>query len=325
MRLATLLFIAFLSVSAVAEIPEKSSPSYILVSDIISEDVPSGQVMLKGTVHYAPDPSGVLIATPGQERKTKSDEQGNFSLVLSPSDTSVFCFKAGTREILIPNYDFKAGHEVTIDFYLTGDDEMLEVDKPVIYLYSDEPITAHVEFDFDGEVTFTYPAYNEGWDVAVSASGNLADLNNHVETPYLFWEGEMDVFDFGEDDGKIKGFLIHTDTAVAFLEHVLQQMGLTTKESADFITFWAPQIIDQKYALIQFNIDEAFMEKISRLNVTPKPDQLKRVYMVFSSLDTDQIDVEVIKQQFQSFDRNGFTVVEWGGSKIPRSAIINSL
>ena len=35
--------------------------------------------------------------------------------------------------------------------------------KPVIYLYPEEETSATVRLDYDGELTTTYPAYENGW------------------------------------------------------------------------------------------------------------------------------------------------------------------
>jgi len=47
------------------------------------------------------------------------------------------------------------------------------------------------------------------------------------------------------------------------------------------------------------------------LNVTPKPDSLIRVFLTIKKLDEV---VNVKEQNLKAVERNGFTVVEWGGS-----------
>ena len=63
------------------------------------------------------------------------------------------------------------------------------------------------------------------------------------------------------------------------------------------------------YNLISFQTDN--YENAAKLEVTPTPDSLLRVYMVAKPLDAP---VEIEAQTFEGFERNGFTVVEWGGS-----------
>ena len=49
------------------------------------------------------------------------------------------------------------------------------------------------------------------------------------------------------------------------------------------------------------------------LDVTPKPDSLIRVFMAWYATDTA---VELSPQAFDTPTRDGFTVVEWGGSQV---------
>lgn len=49
------------------------------------------------------------------------------------------------------------------------------------------------------------------------------------------------------------------------------------------------------------------------LTIEPKPDSMLRVFMAFKPL---QRPVDVPPQTFAPFERKGFTVVEWGGSKV---------
>ncbi len=51
----------------------------------------------------------------------------------------------------------------------------------------------------------------------------------------------------------------------------------------------------------------------ARLEVTPEPDALIRVFMVWQGLD-EPVDVET--PEITTPDRVGFTVVEWGGAEI---------
>ena len=48
----------------------------------------------------------------------------------------------------------------------------------------------------------------------------------------------------------------------------------------------------------------------AKLVITPKPDSLLRVFMVYKPL---QQKITVPEQELKPFTRKGFTVVEWGG------------
>ncbi len=66
-----------------------------------------------------------------------------------------------------------------------------------------------------------------------------------------------------------------------------------------------------KYNLISFQGD-AYTNS-AKLNITPTPDSLLRVFMAYVPLEEA---VNIQPQQLETFKRNGFTVVEWGGSEI---------
>ena len=79
----------------------------------------------------------------------------------------------------------------------------------------------------------------------------------------------------------------------------------------EFIVYWLPLMEHNKYNFISFQ-SEAYTNS-AKLNITPTPDSLLRVFMTYVPLD-EAIDIE--PQQLSTFERTGFTVVEWGGSKI---------
>ena len=46
-------------------------------------------------------------------------------------------------------------------------------EKPVIYLYPEEEMEVTVKLDFDGTLTSTYPAYEDGWTMTAQPDGTL--------------------------------------------------------------------------------------------------------------------------------------------------------
>ena len=48
------------------------------------------------------------------------------------------------------------------------------------------------------------------------------------------------------------------------------------------------------------------------MEITPVPDSILRVHMVFKRIEEP---VEIREQTLKPFTRKGFTVVEWGGSR----------
>lgn len=177
--------------------------------------------------------------------------------------------------------------------------------KPVIYLYPEEKTEVSVTLDYDGELTVTYPTYADGWQVTAYPDGTLLDADGN-EYSYLFWEGVSDtVYDFS------KGFCVAGEDTADFLRETLSAIGLTPEEYNEFIVYWLPKMQDNPYNLISFQAGR--YTESARLEITPEPDSVLRVFMAWEPLDKPQ---EIEPQTFPAFLRKGFTVVEWGGTQV---------
>ena len=176
--------------------------------------------------------------------------------------------------------------------------------KPVIYLYPEEETDVTVRLELSGEMTCSYPAYDDGWTVAAAPDGTLRDADDQTYN-YLYWEGKSGAaYDFSE------GFCVAGSETAAFLEDALARLGLTRREANEFIVYWLPLMQDNPYNLISFQTD-AYAQS-ARLTVDPAPDTLLRVFMAWKPLGAEQ---EIAPQMLTAPERNGFTVVEWGGCK----------
>ena len=178
--------------------------------------------------------------------------------------------------------------------------------KPVIYLYPEETTEVTVKLDYvTGELTCTYPAYDDGWTVTAAPDGTLTDENGQTYN-YLYWEGAgTEQYDFTE------GFCVPGADTAAFLEDALAQLGLTRTEANEFIVYWLPRMEGNPYNLIAFQ-QEAYTEA-AKLTVTPTPDSILRVFMAWKPLAAA---VDIPAQTLPAFDRHGFAVVEWGGAQV---------
>ncbi|MDD5924104.1 MAG: hypothetical protein PUC88_04870 [Clostridia bacterium] len=177
--------------------------------------------------------------------------------------------------------------------------------KPVIYLYPKKETDVSVKLDIDGKLTCTYPSYKNGWSVTASSDGTLTD-NNGQTYNYLYWEGETNAqYDFS------RGFCIKGEDTAKFLEDALQKLGLNRKEANEFIVYWLPIMEQNPYNVISFQTDR--YTDSARLEVNPTPDTLIRVFMAWQKSDSY---VKIPEQTLSAPERNGFTVVEWGGSEI---------
>ena len=177
--------------------------------------------------------------------------------------------------------------------------------KPVAYLYPQTETEITVKLDYDGELTCTYPAYEDGWTVSARPDGTLTDKDGQTYR-YLYWEGVSETeYDFST------GFCVQGSGTAEFLEDALGKLGLNRTEANEFIVYWLPKMESNSYNLISF-VGKEYTDN-AKLNITPKPDSMLRVAMAYKPLEKP---VEIEPQLFEKFERNGFTVVEWGGAQI---------
>ena len=180
---------------------------------------------------------------------------------------------------------------------------------PVIYLYNEDDTPINVKIDLNGEFTYTYPAYNEecGWTVTASHDGTLTDSEGR-SYDFLFWEGDV----YMEPDLS-RGFCVEGEDTRAFLTDAAATLGLNDNETEFFVSYWAPRMEDNAYNVITFQTT-AF-DEAAELEITPEPDVLLRVNMLWYPTDTyvDIPELDLAAIGIPLSERHGFTAVEWGG------------
>jgi hypothetical protein len=179
-------------------------------------------------------------------------------------------------------------------------------DKPVIDLYPTQKTDVNVQVDLNGKFTCTYPDYGSGWNVTAYPGGKLINKADQKEYSYLYWEGTSNAaYDMS------KGFVVKGSDTAAFLQEKLAYLGLTPKEYNEFIVYWLPKMQNNAYNLITFQ-GAAYTDS-AKLNITPKPNGVLRVFMAYKPLSKP---ITVPEQTLTTFERKGFTAVEWGGTEI---------
>ena len=192
-----------------------------------------------------------------------------------------------------------------VSVLLTGCTDM-KSEKPVIYLYPEQAQEVYVQLELDGEFTCTYPEYDNGWKVKAYPDGTLRDQVTGKEYNYLFWEGASETeYDLS------RGFVVEGKDTAGFLEEKLAYLGLNEKERNEFIVYWLPRMEENNYNLITFQ-GEKYTEH-AKLKISPEPDSILRVFMAYKPLDKP---VDIPEQELEPFEREGFTVVEWGGAEM---------
>ena len=189
--------------------------------------------------------------------------------------------------------------------YNWGEDEMVTETKPVIYLYPEEQTKVSVQLDYQGKLVCTYPEYKDGWNVTAYPDGTLTD-DQGMTYNYLYWEGSSDrISDFSQ------GFCIPGSETASFLEEALAQLGLTRKEANEFIVYWLPLMERNPYNVISFQTTS--YTETAKLLVTPEPDTVIRVFMAWYGIEDP---LTIPPQELSAHERQGFTVVEWGGENV---------
>ncbi len=231
---------------------------------------------------------------------------GKYYVVCDPSEYSDLCVGDRIEVSYSEMYQTVDLDYRVIPSSISYSDFQLEPDvcyKPVIYLYPENPTQVSVCVDLNGRLTVTDPEYLDGWTVTAYPDGTL--IHGGREYPYLFWEGEKD---FSLDTSR--GFCVSGADTERFLREKLSYLGLNESETAGFLGFWLPAMRKNPYNIITFAGTD-YTEN-AKLEISPSPDTVIRVYMVFTPSEEY---VDIPEQELEEApDRNGFTVVEWGGS-----------
>lgn len=179
--------------------------------------------------------------------------------------------------------------------------------KPIIYIYPSKDMDVTVKLSHPNDLTTTYPKYNYEWKVRALTDGTLIDENNKKYYA-LYWESESNKKNGIKEDG----FVVKGEDTAGFLEEKLEILGLNYKEANEFIMYWLPRLENNKYNYIRFQTMDEINNNMG-LDINPKPDTLIRVRMEYKSLDKK---IKVKEQKLNKVERQGYTVVEWGGTNI---------
>ncbi|MEO9533267.1 MAG: hypothetical protein ABJG68_10035 [Crocinitomicaceae bacterium] len=292
---------------------------YIVQSDSIDTAIDSGYFRLSGEVKMFSSLSpleAVLSGCTSSGIWTRTDTDGKFDLLLKSTDSVIYFYLDGWTEVVIEDYDFKEGHHITMDVYMNQvrkPGQEIMVRKPVMYLYADQNIEGSIKIKPQGELTFSYPTYDKSWEFELKEDQLLV---GNQEYPYLFWEAKTDDLNYKFNKISIEGAIVKTSELTSFFETKLKEMGLNAIEMTDFITYWVPALSEKEFCFIQFLVDEDYDSEICSLEMNPAPESSKRIFLLASPLDSPDVGLKVIRQDLSSFERNGLTLVEWGGSII---------
>ncbi|EJD48454.1 hypothetical protein AURDEDRAFT_85731 [Auricularia subglabra TFB-10046 SS5] len=231
--------------------------------------------------------------------------------------------------------------------------------KPVIYLFTPTVMSARVELALVPEWEFSaiYPVAPvselkngmtiTAWDVDVQADGTMLDQRTSAEVSYLYWEATTTIpcrppspppegelvagfkpFNPAQTDvSPSNSVLLNVPDVPAYLDAALTAMTLPTEARTSFITYWLPAILRHKQIALRFLPQEEY-EPAAPLKVTPVPDIVTRVFMLFRGVDPDPPLLEwsthlptdwasiIGVDTARALEPSLFRVLEWGGMEV---------
>lgn len=211
----------------------------------------------------------------------------------------------------------------------SGNQTILEYGEPVVFAsVVRKPVIAFRDFSTDTEITLSvdfsgnyktiYPKETTRNDQTISWTGKVFAGNKfkieNKNYPYLFWDGLLSPdlnFHFNE------GYCIADKNVIEFFEDKCASFGLDSSLTADFITFWAPYLQENKYSLIRFLTEEE-CNQLAHLTIEPnntEPIQVVRFYMIFKAVDEmvnlpePNLPVSKLNDNPKIFDWGGFQII----------------
>lgn len=197
--------------------------------------------------------------------------------------------------------------------------------KPAIYLYPEKSQEISVKLDIGGNITISDPIYNPetGWNVKANPDGVIQLSESGQDTsdgvrkhsseveesnyPYLYYEADL-----AKGYKPKNGWVISRGNLDRQLKIILTQLGLNEKEKNDFLDYWLPRLISKPYYFAGLVPTEDINQQ-EALSINPTPANIIRVRLIFEGLD---YPISVPLPKLSEIKRNGFTVVDWGGSVV---------
>lgn len=187
--------------------------------------------------------------------------------------------------------------------------------KPVIYLYSPEPIEVSISLDVDGIITETIPEYENSWQVKTTPDGTIVKEHNFVDSEgneisetrkfrYLYYEADIAVESLPDE-----GWSVEKNALEPWMTTNLAKIGFNNREIRDFKDYWLAALNCSNFYNIYIMPDD-FLEEKLRLDIYPEPDSVLRKLFYFEGTDRRKL---ILPPAISPFEREGFVLVEWGG------------
>jgi len=198
------------------------------------------------------------------------------------------------------------------------------------------------------------PAQSITWEVAAEPDGTLVNKSTGTEVSYLFWEAIAksylitpegsrattpieDIESFDPSRPSVNpgdSVLLPIDKVSGYLDAALKALALHTEARTSFITYWLPDLHKHEYIALRF-LPQASYEKAAQMRISPMPDVVTRVFMLFQGVAEDDLGVwsqaaaratagdgatfwaQIVGvDAVRACDGGLFRVLEWGGMEI---------
>jgi hypothetical protein len=183
----------------------------------------------------------------------------------------------------------------------TVEPDTVRVYKPNIYIYPQQPLNLKVLVSFPkgGKMVTSIPAYKNGWDVHVDATGKIDD-----QYEYLFYESDQ------PNEWQTRtGWIIEKEMLMSFFQKNMAEYMFSQKEIKDFTDYWIPKLTTFRYYLI-YPQEKAIIENLIQVDYSTHPDNSLRLF--YAIRGTDKVTSVGQHPVDRSFRRAGFFTTEWG-------------
>ncbi|KIO32144.1 hypothetical protein M407DRAFT_67179 [Tulasnella calospora MUT 4182] len=234
------------------------------------------------------------------------------------------------------------------------------------------PASVKVSLSRNWRFSALYPSTTKGclkhgqtaeWNVLANPSGLMTVVGTPVDVAYLFWEAEnkssIDLPDTplaSRSSSPLpttkpnlslprstfipritrcspdESVMMPTEDVPSYLDRALLALGLHTEARTSFITYWLPSFLKHNHVALRF-VPQVEYEAAAPLEVSPLPDVVTRIFMVFQGISADRLEgwqkargrgpepIDFWKgivgtDETRQRDPSLFRVLEWGGMEI---------
>ncbi|MBN2684205.1 MAG: hypothetical protein JXR40_02900 [Pontiellaceae bacterium] len=236
----------------------------------------------------------IRVTTPsGQLQEIATDQFGRYAITNTEVGIYTLDFTYQYN-----SFSFQVTNSASADYSDLSFYEPFQAAAPNIYLYPETETNVTVALDFPcGEMTVSDPPYNDGWSVSVNTNGIIDGKYD-----YLFYEGAIPQRLVAEEGWLLNGTQLETE-----FRTLMAELGFQGREIDDFMDYWMPLMEGSPWYAV-YPQDPAV---VSSLNISPVPDSVLRYHFVVRPLPQP---ISIPQPTITPFERNGFTVVEWGVS-----------